>query len=116
VHSYSVSWPLRNGQVVNNTRSYDDPQGTVHILEGNGGVPSQNGGMGGVPGPPSNAVGECRGMAPESSPFRICGKGGAYGRLIAHNASVLEYEHVENPTGKVTDRFAIRKSKPGRGF
>ena len=40
---------------------------------------------------------------------QMCGTGGAYGRLLASNASVLQYEHVENPTGKVSDRWAITK-------
>ncbi len=46
------------------------------------------------------------------NPGRLCGTGGAYGRFIAHNGTVLEYEHVENPTGKVTDTWAIVKTKP----
>jgi hypothetical protein len=32
VHSYSVSWPLRDGAVT--ARSLHDPQGVVHVLEG----------------------------------------------------------------------------------
>ena len=100
IHSYSVSWPLCDGAVCNNTRSYDNPQGTVHLLEGNGGVPNGHTG-------PSNTVAPCHGQAPADSIYRTCGTGGAYGRLVAYNASVLEYQHVENPTGDVTDRWAL---------
>ena len=52
----------------------------------------------------TNSVGSCHGRnGPGSSLYRICGTGGAYGRLLTTNASVLRYEHVENPTGKVSD-------------
>lgn len=97
VHSYDVTWPLCNGTFCGN-KSYVDPNGTVHITEGNGGVP----GVKGV-----NSIHDCK-----TSYGRKCGTGGAYGRFIAHNSTVLEYEHVENPTGKVSDTWAIVKSKP----
>ncbi len=71
----------------------------MHITEGNGGVPGQ--GM-----LQRNTLGEC------SNPdlFPMCGNGNSYGRLIASNASVLTYEHVENPTSKVTDVFHIMRT------
>ena len=100
VHSYSVSWPIRNGTVT--AKNLVDPKGTVHVLEGNGGVPNHKSGD------PTwiNKLGPCR----SKSLYRMCGTGGAYGRLRTSNASVLEYEHVENPIGQVSDRWSIRKS------
>lgn len=109
VHSYSVTWPLCNGVVCDGQRSYDEPRGTVHLLEGNGGVPGQAAAK-------ENAVYECHGQPSNTSNFRRCGRGGAYGRLIAHNGTTLEYEHVDNPTGIVSDRWAIQKSQPGIGW
>lgn len=35
----------------------------------------------------------------------------AYGRLVTSNSSVLVYEHVENPSGQVTDSFALVHTK-----
>lgn len=91
VHSYDTTWPLIDGKVT--AKSYVNPNGTVHITEGNGGVP-------GVAG--TNSVHPCK-----SAFGRICGTGGAYGRFTAYNSSVLGYEHVENPTGNVSDAWAI---------
>jgi hypothetical protein len=54
---------------------YVDPKGTVHITEGNGGVP-------GVAG--TNTVKDCK-----TAYGRKCGTGGAYGRFITSNATVL---------------------------
>ena len=103
VHSYSVSWPLKGGAVT--AKSLVDPAGVVHVLEGNGGVPNH-----GARDPAwVNTIRNCSGD-PTQSLYRVCGTGGAYGRLLASNASVLEYEHVENPTGRVSDTWAITKT------
>ena len=72
-------------------------------ISGNGGVPGQVDG--------GNAVYECAGLPANSSNYRLCGRGGSYGRLIAHNSSVLQYEHVENPTGNVSDTWSIRRTQ-----
>jgi len=92
VHSYEVSWPQKAGRTTNT--SFDHPDGIVYITEGNGGVP---------PTPGKNSVAKC------TAPCRMKGTGGAYGRFIATDAHTLTYEHVENPTGKVTDTWAITK-------
>ena len=79
-----------------------------HRLEGNGGVPNKNS----TDPAWTNSVGSCHGRnGPGSSLYRICGTGGAYGRLLTTNASVLRYEHVENPTGKVSDSWAITRDR-----
>jgi hypothetical protein len=98
VHSYEVSYPMRNrsGTAADAARPgvLDGRHGIVYITEGNGGVP-------GVVG--KNSMLDC------DFPCRKKGTGGAYGRFIAHNGSVLEYEHVENPTGNVSDAWALVK-------
>ena len=99
VHSYSVTWPVKAGAVT--ARSLVNPKGVIHILEGNGGVPNRNS----TDPVWTNSLKNCSG-----SLYRICGTGGAYGRLLASNDSVLEYEHVENPTGLVSDSWAITRS------
>ena len=93
-----MSWPLKDGAVT--AKSLTNPTGVVHVLEGNGGVPNRNSSDTSW----TNSIRNCSG-----SLYRICGTGGAYSRLLASNSSVLEYEHVENPTGEVTDRWAITK-------
>ena len=104
VHSYSTTWPIFGGNVTE--RSYVDPKGTVHVLEGNGGVP-------GTFRPNGQAyIGNCSRSAPQEpvSPldlFRICGSGMNYGRLVTNNASVLTYEHVDNSNDNVTDSWSI---------
>ena len=45
VHSYDVTWPLCNGTFCGQ-RNYTDPAGTIHITEGNGGVPGIKGTIG----------------------------------------------------------------------
>ena len=100
IHSYSVSWPIKNGAVAK--QSLVDPQGGVHVLEGQGGVPDRKSDSASW----INRLKNCSGAN-----FRICGTGGAYGRLLTSNASVLVYEHVENPTGVVSDRWAITRTK-----
>ena len=90
-HSYEASWPIRAGVGVQ--RNYSRPGGVVYLHEGNGGVP-------GVVG--TNSLADCK------FPCRITGTGGAYGRFIA-TAGALAYEHVENPTGRVTDSWTISK-------
>ena len=39
VHDYTVNWPLDNTSTVTQ-RNYSNPRGTIHICEGNGGVPT----------------------------------------------------------------------------
>ena len=112
VHSYSTTWPIFGGTVAK--KSLVDPYGTVHVLEGNGGVPGT-----GVHNGRKRAshIVNCTRSAPQEprSPidvFRICGTGMNYGRLIATNASVLTYEHVDNANGRITDRWSIIKTQP----
>ena len=107
VHSYSATWPIFGGNLTE--RSYVDPKGTVHVLEGNGGVP-------GTRPRHASSIGNCSVSAPQEpkSPldlFRICGSGMNYGRLVTSNASVLTYEHVDNSNGRVTDSWSIVKTQ-----
>lgn len=115
VHSYSTTWPVCNGTLCDGKQSYDDPGGPVHVVDGNGGVPNDM--------PQSGLVYRCNapGNRAPADLFRNCGVGGAYGRLIAHDALELKYEHVDNNAKKcadpstgcdVLDHWAIRRSHP----
>lgn len=105
VHSYSVTWPVFNRTVAK--KSFVNPHGTVHLLEGNGGVPGTN--------RYPSSVHPCTNHTPQEKPapldiFRICGRGMNYGRLATTNASVLTYEHVSNADGEVVDTWSIVKA------
>ena len=106
VHDYASTWPICNGDICKDSsgkaiKSYENPKGTVHITEGNGGVPSVAG---------SNSlrvyVERCRMV---SSPWNW----GAYGRIMVYNNTHLQYSHVENPTSKISDSFVIKQMKHG---
>lgn len=79
-HLYGVTWPMANGAAIQH--DYIAPKGTVYVTEGNGGVPG--------------APGVVDFHKPAADYMRTAGTGGAHGRLIASNASVLTYEHVSN--------------------
>eukprot|EP00039_Didymoeca_costata_P007124 m.96550 g.96550 ORF g.96550 m.96550 type:complete len:643 (+) comp13550_c0_seq1:205-2133(+) len=104
VHSYSMTWPVVNGSAT--SKSLVNPKGTVHLLEGNGGVPGTHSHSKMVP---------CTKSAPQEpiAPiglFRACGQGKNYGRLATSNSSVLTYEHVNNQDGRVMDTWSIVKT------
>eukprot|EP00040_Diaphanoeca_grandis_P038935 m.257739 g.257739 ORF g.257739 m.257739 type:complete len:608 (-) comp35653_c0_seq1:175-1998(-) len=98
VHSYESTWPLcdfTTGEICNGEQDFLEPKGTVHITEGNGGVPGVL---------PAFGVKSC------STPGGFCrmtGTGGAYARITAFNDTHLTYDHVQNNGGNVTDTFTI---------
>eukprot|EP00040_Diaphanoeca_grandis_P031292 m.186930 g.186930 ORF g.186930 m.186930 type:complete len:644 (-) comp32287_c0_seq1:453-2384(-) len=96
IHGYSATWPILNGAVVK--ESFVNPNGTVHITEGNGGVPGTH---------QHSKITKCKKTA---ALYRICGMGMNYGRLVTTNATVLTYEHVETGGGHTTDTFSIVKT------
>ena len=104
VHSYESIYPLCNfkkGELCDGEQDFNEPKGTIHITEGNGGVPGTNGEFG---------VTNCT----EPNGFcRMTGTGGAYARITAWNASTLTYEHVVNNGGKVTDEWTVTQSNHG---
>lgn len=100
VHDYEVTWPIKNGNVTQ--LNYIEPKGIVHITDGNGGVPGVLGTFG---------MTDC---ASADKPWcRKHGTGGAYGRVIAWNATHLTYEHVQNNGGNVTDSWTIVQHNHG---
>mmetsp|Transcript_17259 Transcript_17259/g.44979 ORF Transcript_17259/g.44979 Transcript_17259/m.44979 type:complete len:583 (+) Transcript_17259:71-1819(+) len=100
IHDYQSMWPMcGNGTACQN--DFINPKGPVHITEGNGGVP-------GVVG--TNSVTPC---TTPGGWCRMNGKGGAYARLTAWNYTHLTYEHVENPTGNVSDTWTIVQANHG---
>jgi hypothetical protein len=106
VHSYSTTWPIFGGAVAK--KSLTNPIGTVHVVEGNGGVPGTY---------RRSRVMNCSRDSPQEPPsplddFRLCGQGFNYGRLVTTNASVLTYEHVNNANGAVDDTWSIARTLP----
>jgi hypothetical protein len=100
VHSYESTWPLCDFltgalcRATNGTwlQSLDEPKGTVHVTEGNGGVP-------GVPG--TYSATSCTVPPTEAAGWPGChtqGTGGAYGRMAA-TPTTLTYTRVANPLG-----------------
>lgn len=96
VHDSATTWPMANGTRCGEP-SFIKPTCPVHITEGNGGVP-------GVVG--NNTMASCQAEDPWC---RTHGTGGAYARLTAYNATHLQYDHVQNPDGKISDSFVIVK-------
>jgi hypothetical protein len=91
-------------------KSLVNPKGTVHVVEGNGGVPGVHHRY--MTGHLPKA---CNRTAPQEPPspmdiFRMCDVGENYGRLVTTNASVLTYEHVDNARENVTDSWSIVKT------
>jgi hypothetical protein len=111
IHQYSVSWPIFGGAMAK--QSFVDPHGTVHVVEGNGGVPGAHA---------RSTFRNCT-RSPGQWPisrnttmdfFRKCGMGMNYGRLVTRNASVLTYEHVDNSNDRITDSWSIVKTPTHR--
>ena len=91
-------------------KSYVDPKGPVHVVEGNGGVPGAH--KHGKLFPCSKISGDAKnGKNQDLRVFRQCGFGMNYGRLVTSNASVLTYEHVDNADDRVTDSWSIVKTQ-----
>lgn len=118
VHDYASQWPMCYNELSGNLtvcrdpatgeqiKNFNNPLGTVHITEGNGGVPGCNGTVAANPRGTAGVSGSC--TDPEE-----CRKwmiGCAHGRLIAHNATHLTYEHVSNQDRKVYDELTIVKA------
>ena len=100
VHDYESTWPIKNGNVTQT--NYVEPKGIVHVTDGNGGVP----GVGA-----DYVITDC---ADAGKPWcRKHGTGGAYGRVIAHNATHMTYEHVQNVDGNVSDKWTIVQHRHG---
>eukprot|EP00035_Acanthoeca_spectabilis_P012815 m.232782 g.232782 ORF g.232782 m.232782 type:complete len:99 (+) comp15723_c0_seq2:2959-3255(+) len=87
-------------------KNYTTPRGTVYVTEGNGGVP-------GAPGNHTFNV-------PAADFMRIGATGGAHGRLITSNSSVLTYEHVFNNgnggKGEVMETWSIVQPRHSPSF
>ena len=108
VHSYESTWPLCDfltGALCRDSdgaglKTYVEPLGTVHITEGNGGVPGVGARFG---------VGAC----PKGwEGCRLVGSGGAYGRIAA-TPTTLTYNRIANNGGTVTDSWTITQHSHG---
>lgn len=114
VHSYESTWPLCDFltgalcRATNGTwlQSLDEPKGTIHITEGNGGVP-------GVPA--TYSVTDCTVPPTDAAGWPGCrmqGTGGAYGRIAA-TPTTLTYNRIANNGGHITDSWTITQHSHG---
>ena len=88
------------GELCTKGQSHNEPGGTTHITEGNGGVPG---------------VGATFSVANCTKPGGFCrmtGTGGAYARITA-NMTHLTYNRVANNGGNITDTWTIVRSSHG---
>ena len=112
VHSYENTWPLcdfRTGALCRGSngtelKTMDQPRGTVHITEGNGGAPGVNASFGVTPCKP--------GVVKNGVGCRLVGTGGAYGRITA-TPTTLTYNRIANNGGGVTDTWTITQHNHG---
>ena len=118
VHDYATMWPQCYDELTgaisackdakgNVIQSFDQPLGTVHITEGNGGVPGCNGTVA-----PDNATinHDASFNCGDVESCRTWFTGCAHGRLVAVDANTMRYEHVSNKDGKVYDSLTITKT------
>lgn len=99
IHNYEASWPMKYGSVCQ--KDYNNPNCPVYIVEGNGGVP-------GAPG--SCVLDDCS----DTDWCRVHGSEcGAYGRITVTDAQTLQYDHVVNSNGEITDTFTIKQGNHG---
>lgn len=100
-HYYESMWPAVKGSdafpadAVPTAKSFEEPKGTVHIVTGNGGPPGKDSFT--TPIPASRK---------RSQEF-------GYGRLVAHNSSVIEFTQFLNADGTEMDHFFITQSSHG---
>ena len=110
-HYYESLWPTTGGTpdcpacAVPVQTNFTDPRGTVHITTGNGGPPGLDSFHEHCPGADCGSIPATR---RQSLAF-------GYGRIVAHNASVLEFTQLANANGSVVDHFTITQSRHG-GF
>ena len=98
-HHYAVTWPML-GKKETQT-NYSNPQGTIYITEGNGGVPNTG---------PNGTITKTH----LSSWGRMEGTGGAYGIFTTSSADTLTYTHIWNNgndgKGKVMDTWSLTEA------
>ena len=92
-HNYDVSYPVAFGQPTQ--KDYVNPKAPVHIVTGAGGAPALD--SFGPPGPYT----------------RLQKSAWGYGRVVAFNASTLQYTHVLNADQSVFDVMVIQQDKHG---
>ena len=90
--------PLRWGRVIEN--GTHNPRGVIHAISGNGGPPN-------IQGCPSQAAGYR---------YHTCVEAPSYTRLIAHNATDLEWQQVRNNDSAVVDSWTIHQDHHGGPF
>ena len=94
MHAYESTWPVHNNTPM--ADNFVNPTAPVHITTGAGGAPGYDS-FGNNWGPWTRK--------------QIMAWG--YGRVVAHNASMLSYSHVLNENSSVVDEVLIKQAKHG---
>jgi len=106
-HYYESLWPAKNGETGTGgepiQHDFINPNVTVHVTTGNGGPPSADNFNEDCPGPDCGSIPATRKQSTEYG----------YGRLIAHNATHLEYLQIQNKDNAVFDRFFLMQENHG---
>jgi hypothetical protein len=92
-HNYDVSYPVAFGEPTQ--KNYTNPSAPVHIVTGAGGAPALD--HFGLPGPYT----------------RIQKMAWGYGKVVAFNATTLQYTHVLNADNSVFDVMVIEQKAHG---
>lgn len=92
-HNYDVSYPVANGEPTQ--KNYVNPTAPVHVVTGAGGAPALD--RFGPPGPYT----------------RLQKAAWGYGKVVAFNASVLQYTHILNADSSVFDVMVITQDAHG---
>jgi hypothetical protein len=109
-HYYESLWPAVNGSTTclgcaqPVATSFDNPRGTVHITTGNAGPPSKDSFVEDCGDPE-----DCRRIAATRKQTTEYG----YGRLVAHNATHIEFTQLMNADQSVFDHFWIVQESHG---
>jgi len=106
-HYYESLWPAQNGATGSGgapiQKNFINPKTTVHVTTGNGGPPGADTFNEDCPGPDCGSIKATR---VQSNAF-------GYGKLIAHNATHLEYKQILNNDSSVFDMFMLIQQQHG---
>ena len=108
-HYYESLWPGTRGSESCQAclepvqKDFIDPKGTVHITSGNGGPPGLDSFREHCPGEDCGRIAATR---LQSLAF-------GYGRLVAYNATTLEWTQFNSSNSKIVDNFVIQQAAHG---
>jgi hypothetical protein len=108
-HYYESLWPGKTGTDTCKVclqplaKDFNNPRGTVHITSGNGGPPGKDNFREHCPGSDCGSIPATRKQTTDYG----------YGRIVVHNASVLEFTQYQNADQSVFDHFVVTQNNHG---